>query len=377
MARAWIYDRTKDKAYRDAVARAKKAKRTPPARWQVRYYDPAGKIRSETFAKKPKAEKRQTEIEGQLDTGTFRDPAAGKVSVAELAEKWLAAQHHLKRSTRRDYREHLDNYVLPEWGTVPVNRVRFEAVADWVNRLVTEPGKRGGRLSASYVRKVYYTLFQVLAWAVKANRIMTNPALGVSLPLIVPTEHVYLDHVQVEKLASKAGDYRVLVLLLAYTGLRWGELSALKVGRIDLRRKRIQIVETYGRESGKLYLETPKNHEQRAVPIPAFLVKELRPLIKDKDGGGLVFTAPQGGPLYYDNFRRRVFTPAVAGAGLAELKVTAHKLRHTAASLAIASGADVKVVQTMLGHKTATMTLDTYGHLPPACALNVQRPPAR
>ena len=365
MARVWIYDRQNDKRYREAVAKAKTAKRTPPGRWQVRYYDPSGKLRTETFAKRPPAEERKTELEGQLHTGTFRDPSAGKVVFGEVAEKWLAAQHHLKRSTRRDYREHLDNYILPVWDAVPVNRVTFEAVTEWVNRLLTEPGKRGGKLSASYIRKVYYTFSQVLAWAVQAGRIMTNPAAGVRLPKIAPSEHVYLDHVQVETLAANAGDYRVLVLLLAYTGLRWGEVSALRVGRVDLKRRRIHIVETHGRESGKVYAETPKNHEQRAVPVPAFLVRELRPLVKSKKADDLVFTAPQGGPLHYDNFRRRVFGPAVEAAGLGSLKVTVHKLRHTAASLAIASGADVKVVQMMLGHKTATMTLDTYGHLFP------------
>ncbi|WP_160050663.1 tyrosine-type recombinase/integrase [Nocardiopsis sp. FR4] len=366
MARAWVYDRTKEKSYNEAVKKAKEARRTPPARWMVRYYDPAGRMKSGgTFKKKPDAERRQVELEGQLSSGTFRDPSAGKMTVGEIAEKWLEAQHHLKRSTRRDYREYLDNYVLPAWGDVPVNQVRFEAVSDWVNRLINEPGKRGGKLSPSYVRKVYYALSQVLAWAVKSGRIMVNPAKEVALPMIVPGKHVYLDHVQVERLASCSGEYRVLVLLLAYTGLRWGEVAAVKVGRIDLRRRRVHVEETFGRESGKLYLETPKNHEQRAVPIPGFLLKELRALCGGKAADDLAFTAPMGGPLHYDNFRRRVFTPAVKDAGLAELDVTVHKLRHTAASLAIAAEADVKVVQTMLGHKTATMTLDTYGHLFP------------
>jgi hypothetical protein len=73
----------------------------------------------------------------------------------------------------------------------------------------------------------------------------------------------------------------------------------------------------------------------------------------------------QGGALRASNFVRRVFDPAVTRAGLGDLGVTPHKLRHTAASLAIARGADVNVVQTMLGHKSASMTLDVYGHLFP------------
>ncbi|MEU3195062.1 tyrosine-type recombinase/integrase [Streptomyces sp. NPDC006992] len=79
----------------------------------------------------------------------------------------------------------------------------------------------------------------------------------------------------------------------------------------------------------------------------------------------LLFSAPQSGPLRARNFRQRIFAPAVTKAELGHLKLTPHKLRHTAASLAIASGADVNVVQTMLGHKSATLTLDVYGHLFP------------
>jgi integrase len=76
-----------------------------------------------------------------------------------------------------------------------------------------------------------------------------------------------------------------------------------------------------------------------------------------------VFAATDGGHLDPDNFRSRVWTPAVAAAGLAPLRI--HDLRHTTASLAIAAGADVKTLQTMLGHASAVITLDRYGHLMP------------
>ncbi|MGW5086529.1 tyrosine-type recombinase/integrase [Streptomyces coelicoflavus] len=134
---------------------------------------------------------------------------------------------------------------------------------------------------------------------------------------------------------------------------------------MDLAACRAHIVEAYVEDNGKLYLDTPKNHERRSVPIPRFLAEELKPHVERRDDEELLFTAPQGGPLRARNFRQRFFAPAVTRAGLGHLKVTPHKLRHTAASLAIASGADVNVVQTMLGHKSATLTLDTYGHLFP------------
>ncbi|MHB9861067.1 tyrosine-type recombinase/integrase [Streptomyces sp. YIM S03343] len=91
----------------------------------------------------------------------------------------------------------------------------------------------------------------------------------------------------------------------------------------------------------------------------------MKPHVEGREDDALLFTSPQRGPLRARNFRQRFFAPAVAKAGLGHLNVTPHKLRHTAASLAIASGADVNVVQSMLGHKSATLTLDTYGHLFP------------
>jgi integrase len=205
----------------------------------------------------------------------------------------------------------------------------------------------------------------VLGYAVKSRRIAANPAIGVPLPKAAPTDHVYLDDMQVEALVDAAGAYRVFILLLACTGLRWGEASALKVGRVDLAACRAHIVEAYAEDNGKLYLDSPKYHERRSVPIPKFLADELKPYVDRRDDDALLFTSPQGGPLRARNFRQRFFAPAVVKAGLGELHVTPHKLRHTAASLAIASGADVNVVQSMLGHKSATLTLDTYGHLFP------------
>jgi integrase len=106
---------------------------------------------------------------------------------------------------------------------------------------------------------------------------------------------------------------------------------------------------------------TPKGHERRDVPIHRFLVDELAVHVAGKPADALVFTAPHGGTLRVRNFRRAALDPAARALGLEGLHP--HALRHTAASLAIASGADVKVVQQMLGHKSATMTFDLYGHL--------------
>ncbi|MET9221335.1 site-specific integrase [Streptomyces sp. NPDC003300] len=238
-------------------------------------------------------------------------------------------------------------------------------MAQWLADLLSGEATEGRKLSPRSVRKAYVVLSRVLGFAVKAHRIAFNPAAGVPLPKVAPTDHVYLDEVQVEALAEAAGEYGLFIRLLAYTGLRWGEASALKVGRVDLGARRAYIAEAYADDGGKLYLDTPKNHERRSVPLPRFLVDDLTAYVAEHAPDELLFTAPHGGPLRIRNFRQRFFDPAVGAADLGHLQLTPHKLRHTAASIAIASGADVNVVQTMLGHKSATLTLDVYGHLFP------------
>jgi integrase len=145
------------------------------------------------------------------------------------------------------------------------------------------------------------------------------------------------------------------------SGLRWGEAAGLKVGRLDLLRRRVTVAETLSEVGGHLVWGTPKNHQIRSVPIPGFLADQLAEVIAGKAPEDLVFTTMRGRPLRNLNFRRDVFDQAAEDAGLAGL--TPHELRHTAASLAVAAGANVKAVQRMLGHASAAMTLDVYAGL--------------
>lgn len=174
-------------------------------------------------------------------------------------------------------------------------------------------------------------------------------------------DHRYLDHASVERLPRTCEEYAPQVRLLTYTGLRWSEAAALRVKRVDLVRRRMVVAESVAEVNGRLVWGAPKTDARRTVPLPRFLVSDLEPVIEGKESDDLVFTTPHGGVLRGRNFRRAVFDPAVRLVGPSGFHP--HELRHTAASLAIASGADVKVVQNMLGHKDATMTLNRYGHL--------------
>ncbi|HUP71022.1 MAG TPA: site-specific integrase [Acidimicrobiales bacterium] len=167
--------------------------------------------------------------------------------------------------------------------------------------------------------------------------------------------------------------YRALVLVAAYTGLRAGELIALRRKHVDLLRRTITVVEQVQSISGRHVTSTPKSSaSRRSVSLPAFVTAALDEHLSayaEPGAQGLVFPAPEGGFLRPENFRKRVWKPATVAAGVAPLRV--HDLRHTCASLAIAAGADVKVLQRMLGHASAALTLDRYGHLLPGQARSV------
>ena len=113
--------------------------------------------------------------------------------------------------------------------------------------------------------------------------------------------------------------------------------------------------------NGHIVIGTPKSHATRTVPVPAFLRDRLAQQVAGKASDALVFPSARGSVLRVRNFRRGSFARAARTIG--EDGLVVHELRHTAASLAIASGASVKDVQAMLGHASATLTLDRYGHL--------------
>jgi len=378
MARAWIYDRTQSSDYVDAVRKAKAKKRRPPARYLVRYYDVAGKLRSEVASNKDKAEARCAELETALRAGSYVDPKSSKVTFTDMAEKWLESRHDLRKSTWWKYRGLLDNHVIPKWGDLPLNAIEREDIAVWVAKLLKSKEDGGSALGPSQARHAFRVLSMVLEWCVP-RRIPVNPARGVKLPVRPEAEHVYLSYEQVEALANAsaglrtkydrptagAGINKALILLLAYTGLRWGEAAALRVGRIDLARRRVRVAVTFYEVGGEQLEGLPKTGKRRTVSFPASLVPVLRPLVDGRDKNDLVFTTARGLSLRANNWRVREFNAAVNAAGLTAEGLTPHKLRHTAASLAIAAGADVKVVQQMLGHADASMTLNVYGHLFP------------
>jgi integrase len=329
--------------------------RRQDGRWRARYRDAAGREHARHFTRKVDAQKWLDAITTAVNTGTYVDPNLAGTTIADWAPRWLDTKTNLKATTRAAYEALLRHHVLPAWGTHRLADVSHEGVGSWVGELRTK------QLSASTIRQTYRVLSLMLDLAVRDGRLARNPALGVPLPRPATGRRTYLSHADVRALADAAGPQRTVVLFLAYTGVRFGELAALRVGRLDLAGRRAVIAESMAEVRGHAVFSTPKNHQTRSVPVPRFLLDDLNALTAGKADDDFVFTAPQGGVLRLRNFRHAVFDPAAKAIGRPDL--TPHALRHSAASLAIAAGANVKVVQTMLGHQSATMTLDLYGHL--------------
>lgn len=359
------------------MASIERRERAGTVSWRVKWRDPEGKQRSESFTASPTCKRPEkaakdfrSKIEQQLITGSYVDSGKGTITVGEWAEVWFNSRLNWKESTRDRNRNVLDVHVIPKWGSMPIGKITHAGVQEWVAGMKGAPDTR---------RKNYRPLSMMLDYAVKDGRLYKNPAKEISFPKVEETERRYLDHSQTKRLAEGCGYYRLMVYFLAYTGIRWGEMAALQVRRLDFVNRRAHITEAYANVRGKMILGSVKNYENRKVPIPPFLMAELRRHVAPMRPGDLVFRGPRGAINRSQKFQMAALNKTAIDMGLCDWETNPkkpgeqkavnvfhpHELRHTAASLAIASGADVKVVQTMLGHKSATMTLDLYGHLFP------------
>lgn len=336
-------------------------------RYRVRYRKPDNKSTDKRgFRTKRDAEAFAATVEVSKLKGEFVDATAARATIAALGPEWLARQTHLKPSAYRPIESAWRVHVLPRWGDVPVSQIRKTAIQDWVADMTRGDSKatppRPGK-GATTVKRNYGVLASILDDAVEDRRVLSNPARGVTLPRKVKKPHVYLSHEQVHELAS-ASKYPLLILVLAYCGLRWGEATGLRVKHVNMIRRRLQLEENAVDVAGKVIVGTLKSHKTRSVPFPQFLEKPMGEACKGKHRDDLVFPNDDGSYLKVTGStegRGTWFSSAVTRSGIP--RVTPHDLRHTAASFAVSAGANVKAVQRMLGHSSAAMTLDIYAEL--------------
>lgn len=333
------------------------------SRWRGRYVDENGREHNKMFGTKKAAQEWLNQQVSDQVTGAWTDPSLSVVTFGTMAERWFKTKATRAPKTVAGYRSLLDTVVLPRWKDVALGGIKFEDMQEWVTGLsVNGSSKTPGKgLSPSRVVQSHQVVGQVLRYAIKAKHLANNPAEDLELPAKVEGEQRYLTHEQLHRLAVASGRFRTLVFVLGYCGLRFGEASALRISDVDIENRRIEVKRSATYVTGQGMTEgTTKTKKSRTVPVPAFLAALLKTEMGDRGGQELVFPARRNEYLGTGEFRW-VFDPAAKAVDVAGFKP--HELRHTCASLAISAGANIKVVQRLLGHKTAALTLDRYGHL--------------
>lgn len=339
---------------------------TKGTRYMVQYRKPDGSHTNKRgFKRKLDARRWATEKESSKNRGEFIDESASAVTVGERSGAWLAKKRmSVKPSTYRVLETSLRIHVLPEWGGMRLRSIIRGDVQKWVTGLAQNS-------SATVVIRAYGVLAGILDDAVADRILPRNPIRGVELPRKRRKKHVYLTEGQLLRLAqasratsSTLGEQRgVLVLMLGTCGMRWGEAVGLRVGDVDMDRHRILIERTATDLSGKVVETSPKNGMARSVVYPDALDEGLHRLMEGRKEDDLLFAGTDGSYLHRTNPSQpgRWFYNACNVAGVPHMVI--HDLRHTAASLMVRSGANVKAVQRQLGHSSAAMTLDVYADL--------------
>lgn len=295
-----------------------------------------------------------------LDAGSWIDPRRGNVTVGQLIDLWLD-QRDVAGSTKAVDRAIWASRVEPTWGDVAVDQITTPRIRAWIAKMDGAPATR---------EKSLRVLRGILRMAVEEGRIARNPAEGVAVGgLGARRSGRALDAAQIAALvAALRAPHSDIAAVLAVTGLRWSELAALDVRDVDVAGERVLLrvrKRWVKEENGKRVLKEGTKRgvkHERAVPV----VGEAAEIVRRRAQGRLptqpLFVSPRGGRLDSRNWRRESgWTDATVSLHLDGLRP--HDLRHTAATLLLRASGDIKAVQSWLGHATAAITLDTYGHV--------------
>lgn len=356
------------------------------------YRDSAGvKQRSPWMTYRPTAQAWLDRHEPLSKLGVGHDPRAGLITLREWKKVWWDTRVVEPTSHASDVGRM--ERILDEFGDYPLAGLTAMPIQAWAKRML-KAGSAPGT-----VAKYVHLLSAAMSAAVLARKIQENPCRYVTLPPASPGRETFLSHDQVDAvdvhLTDPKGDGSLILpdgtvaYTLAYTGLRWGELVGLHLGRVDFLRRQIEVVDVAVQVSYDFYLkEYPKGQSRRWVPLPQHLLERLSLHVKNhppapcglpvgslagkphRNCSGLVFVTSDAGrhrrvglPMSRQAYLRERFRPAAVRAGLpADVRV--HDLRHTCASWLVQAGVPVREVQQILGHKSITTT-ERYSHLAP------------
>ncbi|WP_327633678.1 site-specific integrase [Kribbella sp. NBC_00482] len=337
-------------------------------RWLAVWHEDGGRERTKAFAKKADADRYWPTQETDVSRGTYITPAAAKTTVDQWCDLWLRGYATRRDSTVRQAKTHAV-LIRKAFGDLPLSGVRPSAVRSWCAQLKSDG------YEPSYVYALHARLSQILSDAVHDGLLgknpcsrRTSPPAGKQRPYCATTEQVWALY------DAFPEHLRPAILLGAFVGLRVAEACGARTEDMDFMRGVFSPAVQWPAEP--LKTEASKT----PVPIPSELTLELSAAVA-RWGSGWLVTDGAGGqasPWSIDRAMRSVRKRHVKPLpqdhakdcrgclvpGLPE-GFRFHDLRHYLASLLIASGADVKVVQARVRHASAKTTLDCYGHLWP------------
>ena len=331
-------------------------------RWEVRYRKPNGRsTRKRGFERRRDAEAWAAQhVVTAIANNSYVAPSAGSMTVSMLWGKYVAAHEGVwKPSHLRTQDSAWRVHVAPVFGERRIASIVPSDVQAWVSSMSSNGA------SASTVLRAFGVLKGIMEMAQRDRLIVHADCVEhIQLPH-KPSgkeDRHYLTPEQLVALAAESGSHGLLVLVLGLCGLRWGEASGLRARDVDVERGVLHVRRTITKVGTRYVEGVPKSWERRDVPVPASLMRRLQAALPH-DPDALVFCEADGHAL-----RQQSSSPAwgwwsraLERAGLE--RMTCHDLRHTAASIAVSSGANVKALQRMLGHKSAAMTLDVYADL--------------
>jgi integrase len=328
-------------------------------RYDVRYRTVAGDVRTRTFRGRRDAERFMATVEADKLRGDWVDPRLAKQSFADVARDWSSSNPRKRLSTVATESSYLKMHILPVFASRPIGRITRKEVQNAVN-------KWAETLSPRTVRRVFETFNAILNYASLSDIIVRVPTRGVKLPQVRKLDRPLPSPERIAQLAAALEpDFGAFVYLGAVLGLRWGECAGLRVGRIDFVNSTLMVAEQITRGRGGEPIAGPPKSEAgiRTLAMPTPLAEMLashlmRQGLSEADEDEYVFTMPDGGPLWYQNWRIRFWLPACKEVGLAGLGF--HDLRRMNATGLVAGGIDVKTVQARLGHSDPRLTLAIY-----------------
>lgn len=301
------------------------------------------------------AEKQLALRVSEVHRGQFVD--LKPILAAELVSRWWEAYAvvHLRVSTRRKNRHLLDGHLLPAFGSLPVQAITSEAMEQF------KAERLQAGLSPRYVGHMVALWRQILHAGVRWGYLRANPCQHITKPPVRGEVMRCLSPAQTQALLREGGRWTPLYRLAVTTGMRLGELLAMKWCYLDWDRRRYRVEETLLYNQKRIFGPPKTDGSRASVVLTPTSMEELRSAFTPERE--LIFPSSRNTPINPRNVVLRHFEPALRRAGLPRIRF--HDLRHTAASLMIHQGLHAKAVQRQMRHSSITMTYDTYGHLFP------------